>query len=294
MRRPDGSTRQTMAWVTAAMAAPLAHFCGCGWWVALLTAAVCLPLAWWGCKGWKRLGKAAAALEFLWLAVVLGSILSASGLDWPGERAEQVVPLTLLALAAWPREEAGFPMGAVLAGLLGVLAAPVAVSAVSRLHWAYLKPTWAAVPWGLAAALLLPSVAGVLGNGLGSGRLGLGALAVALAGSAQGILSAPVAQGEAAVFWEVSRALGRWEPLLAVALTLSWYGFASFLLTAAGKLAGQWNLSPGKGRWTAALLAAGWMLWRVEAPSGVLLIGTVIAWSVLPGVAGSLGCAGRR
>ena len=39
-------SKQSNLWLLAALAAPAAHFSGCGWFTVLITAAVVLPLAW--------------------------------------------------------------------------------------------------------------------------------------------------------------------------------------------------------------------------------------------------------
>ncbi len=282
----DGSCKQRLAWAAVAAAAPLAHFCGCGWLTAGAAGLVGLTVSFLAASGWQRLGKFAAAVELGWLAVVLGSILPASGADWPGQGAGLVVPLMLLALAAWSDSQAGIRLGAVIFGILSVLAVPVAVSAVSQLRWGYMLPTWKPVPAGLAVAVLLPALAGVFGTAPKTGWFQLGLLPIALGAIAQGILSQPVAAESTAVFWEVSRTLGRWEPLMAVALTLGWYGFASFLLAAAGRFGQVLGLGETKGRWTAAAVAAGWMAANIQVPGLILLGGTLAAWILIPGILG--------
>ena len=90
-------SKQSQVWLLAALAAPIAHFSGCGWLTVLLTAALVLPLAILE-KDWS-FPRPVAFVQILWLGIVAGSLLPGAAACWPSDNS-LAVPLTLLTLAA--------------------------------------------------------------------------------------------------------------------------------------------------------------------------------------------------
>ena len=91
------SSKQHTLWLLAALTAPLAHFSGCGWLTAAVTAAAILPLTLIP-KSWEGMSKLLALAELLWLGAAAGILLQNSAVYWPSDN-DWVVPLTLLTLA---------------------------------------------------------------------------------------------------------------------------------------------------------------------------------------------------
>lgn len=220
-------------WLLAALAAPAAHFSGCGWLTILTTAAVILPLSLLK-KEWS-FSKPAALLQILWLGIAAGSLLWESAACWPSDNA-LAVPLTLLTLGALTRAVHAPRIGAVLAFAMGLLALPIAVSGAASLKYEWLEPT--SLRWEpmLALMLLLPSLpAG--GEKKGRGLAGAGLLTVLIAALMQGVLSPGVAGSLPDPEYQTARTLGYLEPVAAAALTLGWYGAVIWLFASAAEIA---------------------------------------------------------
>lgn len=228
-------TKQHHLWLLAAVAAPAAHFSGCGWLTALCTAAAILPLSLLN-KDWS-FSKPVALIQICWLGVVAGAILPGSATNWPSS-SDLAVPLTLLTLGALTRAAHAPRVGAVLAFCMGFLSLPLALSTAAHLETEWLRPTPLTWAPGLALALLLP---GLPGGEAGKGRaaLAIGALTTAVAALVQGVLSPGVAAEVSDVVYQTARALGHMEPVAAAAMTLGWYAAASLLFSAAAEIAGK-------------------------------------------------------
>lgn len=228
-------TKQHDLRLLAAIAAPAAHFSGCGWLAALCTAAAILPLSLLK-KDWS-FPKPVALIQICWLGVVAGALLPGSASNWPSS-SDLAVPLTLLTLAALTRAAYAPRVGAVLAFCMGLLSLPLALSGAARLETEWLRPTSLTWSPGLALALLLPGLPrGEAGRG--RGVLAIGALTTAVAVLIQGVLSPGVAAEVSDVVYQTARTLGYMEPVAAAAMTLGWYAAASLLFSAAAEIAGK-------------------------------------------------------
>ena len=182
-------SKQSNLWLLAAIAAPAAHYSGCGWFTVLITAAAVLPLAWIK-KDWT-FPRPAALAQILWLGIVAGSLLPAAAACWPSGSA-LAVPLTILTLAALTGAARAPRIGAVLAFAMGLLALPVALSGAAKLEAKWLSPTPLTWEPMLALVFLLP----VLPAGReekGRGILAVGILTAAISVLVQGVLSPGVA-----------------------------------------------------------------------------------------------------
>ena len=223
--------KQHTLWLLAAASAPLAHFSGCGWLTALMTAAVILPLTLVP-GSWEGMPKPLALVQIIWLGAVTGILLKNSAAYWPSDN-DLVVPLTLLALAAATGKNAAPGIGGVLAFCVGLLALPVALSGAARLEPGWLKGTAAPWPAMLSLVLLFPALPAA-----GEGRrvrrsIGLGLMTVLLCLLVQGTVSCPVAISVSDPFYQTARTLGYLEPVVAVGVTLGWYAMTVFLLHSA-------------------------------------------------------------
>jgi len=148
--------KQHTLWLLAALAAPLAHFSGCGWLSAGAAAAAALPLMLLP-KDWERpLGPVVLA-QLVSLGAVAGTLLQYSAVYWPSDNA-LAVPLVLLALAALTGNAAAPRIGALLALCMALTAVPAAVSGAAKAEPAWLRPTVEAWPWMLSLVLLLANL----------------------------------------------------------------------------------------------------------------------------------------
>ena len=256
-------SKQSQVWLLAALAAPIAHFSGCGWLTVLITAALVMPLAILE-KDWS-FPRPVAFVQILWLGIVAGSLLPGAATCWPSDNS-LAVPLTLLTLAALTGAAKAPGIGTVLAFAMGLLALPAAVSGAARMEPGWLVPVMGRWDPGLIAAFLLTCLPAAPGKG----RLlpGIGLLAVVLAALVQGTLSPAVASAVSDPFYQTARALGHMEPIVAAALTLGWYAMATVLYGSAAQIAQNCGLGQRLpyvlvwGTATAAVLFG----WQLSAP----------------------------
>ena len=230
-------SKQSQVWLLAALAAPIAHFSGCGWLTVLITAALVLPLAILE-KDWS-FPKPVAFVQILWLGIVAGSLLHGTAECWPSDNS-LAVPLTLLTLAALTGAAKAPRIGAVLAFAMGLLALPVALSGAAHLKPQWLSPTPFAWNPMLVLVLLLTSLP-VAGKGKGIWYTGVLALAIAVL--EQGVLSPYVAASLPDPEYQTARALGYLEPVASAALTMGWFAVASLLFASAADIAKKSGIS---------------------------------------------------
>ena len=254
--------KQHTLWLLAALSAPLAHFSGSGWLMALGASAAVLPLALVP-RAWDEPSRPLALLRLLWIGGALGVLLPGSAVYWPSDN-DLAVPLTILALAVITDAAAAPRIGAVLALCIGLLSVPGAVSGAVHLHPEQLAPSAAAWPWGLTLALLLPSLPAAEG-GEKRNTAYAGFLASALSALVQGTISLKVASTVPDPFYQTARTLGYLEPVLAAAVTLGWYAMTVYLLQSARIIASE----SGMGR-----------RWATVLPLGTAAFG--IVWGVQP------------
>ena len=230
-------SKQSQVWLLAALAAPIAHFSGCGWLTVLITAALVMPLAILE-KDWS-FPKPVAFVQILWLGIVAGSLLHGAAECWPSDNS-LAVPLTLLTLAALTGAAKAPRIGAVLAFAMGLLALPVALSGAAHLKPEWLAPTPFAWNPMLVLVLLLTSLP-VAGKGKGIWYTGVLALAIAVL--EQGVLSPYVAASLPDPEYQTARALGYLEPVASAALTMGWFAVASLLFASAADIAKKSGIS---------------------------------------------------
>lgn len=271
-------SKRSNLWLLAAIAAPVAHFSGCGWLTVLVTAAAVLPLTLPG-REW-RFSRTVALTQILWLGLVAGSLLPASAACWPSDN-DLAVPLTLLTLAALTGATKAPRIGAVLAFAMGLLALPIAISGAVHLELSWLNSaplTWSPM---LALVLLLPALPGD-GGEKGRGVLGVGLISLLSAILIQGVLSADVAGRLRDPEYQTARTLGYLEPVAAAALTLGWYALTTWLFSAAADIAQKSQMGqrlPYVLLWgTAATVVA--LKWQL--PATLLTVLSAILWCLIP------------
>ena len=270
--------KQSHLWLLAALAAPVAHFSGCGWLTALTTAAVVLPLALIR-KGWS-FPKPIALIQILWLGIVAGSLLPAAAACWPSG-STLAVPLTLLTLAALTGATRAPRIGAVLAFAMGLLALPIALSGAANLEAEWLSTT--PLKWEpMLALVFLLSVLPAGGEGKGRDILSVAILTAAVSVLVQGILSPSVAASLPDPEYQTVRTLGYLEPVAAAALTLGWYAMTSWLFSSAAEIAKNSQM----GLWLPYVLlwgtAATGLLFGWKLPAPFLMVLSAFLWCFTP------------
>ena len=244
-----------------------------------------LPLTLWAGDGLKRITKAEAVLELLWLSVVVGVMMRPSGANWPGERSEWVVPLTILALAALTGDESRSARAcstlfriAVVPGMLvlGVL--------VGRIEPEWMNPEWNAWSGGLAVALLYPALNGIRTRTSLQTTAATGILAVLVSVIIQGNLSMQTAGKMISPLYEAGRCVGNggFEIVAAMVLTLGWYGFATVGMQAAESFGTQLKIKGKYSKTGMLLLSSLTLVSGKEMTEWVLVSGCLIMWILVP------------
>lgn len=252
---------QLWAWVLTAMSGPLAWIAGRnGWPGVLVTGVVCGLLNWVVLRlnadaGWS---KWICALEWLWLPVLTGAMMRIAGLCWESDSAYPAVPLTLIllaALSAWNGAERASRTGGVLFWLLALLYGVILAAGGTGVRLEWLKPhrTEAAEPM-LLAVFLLPTLALFVPREQKGNWTGIAAAAVfgtVIALLTAGTLSPQVSASSDDSYYRFSQSLrlfgtGRFESLASVALTMGYFGCASFLMSVGYELAERIRTGWGK------------------------------------------------
>lgn len=271
-------TKQHTLWLLAALSAPLAHFSGAGWLAALLASAAVLPLSLLP-KAWKGMPKPLAVVQMLWLGSVAGALLSGSAAYWPSDN-DLVVPLTILALAAFTDSVAAPRIGAVLALCIGLLSVPAAISGAARIEPAWLRPEMGEWPWALTLALLLPNLPA--GGGNRRSPVYAGIAAVLLSALTQGTISSNVAASVLDPFFQTAKTLGYLEPVIAAAMTLGWYAMTVYLLESARSIAAESAVKPQWATVLAVGTATGIALLRVQPYAPYWSLFGLFLWVLAP------------
>ena len=272
------NSKQHTLWLLAAMAAPLAHFSGCGWAAALTVSLSVLPLALIP-KSWDDLSKPMVVVQLLWLGAVTGTLLQNSAAYWPSDSGV-AVPLTLLALAALTGSTAGPRVGAVLAFCMALLAIPVAVTGIRALEPDWLRPTFVPWPWMLTLVLLMPNLPA--GEGKEKGLVRVGALSASLALLTQATISPQVASNLSDPFWQAARTLGDLEPVIAVGITFGWYAMVVWLLESGRRIAKNSVIGARRSSVLVAGTAAAQILFKWQLQHPIMTLFSSFLWVLIP------------
>lgn len=290
MNSDEITGRQQRAWVTAAMAAPLARAAAGYTWPAVLTVGgITLFLSWWLAKYTAELKPWLVILQGLWASVIVSELLWWIGDCWPGHNSAKAAPLILLALAAWPAsggEGRAARVGCTLVWPVGFLLGAVLLSALPEVKAENLLPFWGMRDASLIPVLLLPVLYGKGKKGSGGKTwIGLLALAVLAAVAAAGVLSPGVCGRAGFAFYELSRSIQilgiaeRFESVAAAGMTLGYFASASYLLSVPEGMENK-----GRMVWAYAGLAGILYVMDLRIDSRVLAIGSILLWVLFPAV----------
>ena len=277
-------------WLLAAMAAPLAHASGAGWLVAGVLAGIALPLTRRIGNGWERMGKPMLFAQLVWMSVMLGILLQSVENYWPAPRA-YVVALTLLVLAALPiSRERSARIGAVLLWAVALLFVPIGLCALGEIRMDLLMPRWDGWAWAMVPGLLLPGLYGLVqenNEGIKKKTLAVvGIFVTAMGILTQGIVGERISQMEPAPLHVAAQTmrlggLSRFEVIVSMAMTLSYYAMTSYMMECA-KAAGTRLGITGNGlAWCVATVSGASLLWLKDGAQ-IWAAGCVIAWCILP------------
>ena len=264
-------------WLLAAVAAPAAHFAGCGWLTAALTVLAVLPLALLP-KRWDNLPKSLAVLQLISIGLTLGTLLGGSAVYWPSDNA-LAVPVTLLILSVLTTKAAAPMAGGLLALCMGLLALPVLFAGAAKVEWSWLHPEVAGWPSGLALALLLPALP--LRKG-GNATAGIGFIAVTAAILIQGTLALPVAEGMKDALYQSTRTLGHMEITTAAAMTLGWYAMGTWMLQSGYEIARRGGVGDKIATVLLVGTSAGTLLFSMQPCGQKLVVLNTVLWVLSP------------
>ena len=288
MSQSETSSRRMGLWLLLGSAAPLIHYSGGGYMTAFLASAAILPLNLLFRDGFSRLGKAVSFLEWLWITLVLAAMLPAAATYWPGEKSKVVVPLVLLVLAAVSGEKQQTSRGVSTLFWLGFpLLAAILFLGTGSIRAEFLKPVCGVWPAELTAALLLPTVMGIL-QPIRRRKtvqvLGLGGLCIWAAVVFQGVLGAIPAMTVDSPYFELGKSMGKgnYEMIASVAATLGWYGFCTLLHQSGVQLGMRWGLRNRVAGILTAAAAGAWILLGLYPEGRILTAGCVLLWVLVP------------
>ena len=290
------------AWTSVAMTAPLAYYAGrCHWVFVLFIGVLCGLLCQYVLTAKEKtvcLGVWYSVLQFLWLGIALGEMVRWSAMCWPNDSG-LAVSLILLALAA-SAAACGTARAAGVCGVLvwgvGILYIILAAAGISNLHPKWLKLGDAVpkvYPVELIFVFLLPVGARTLGSEQNK-KAWIGITAMLLFGTLLamwtiGGLSEPVSREYEFPFYEFCKSLQlvgsvkRFEALIAVALTVGFFGVESMLLSLGAGLAEAVRKECGKkGICISALIGAAAATIPTEYGGIVLAAGSLIFWGLQP------------
>ncbi len=280
----EKTDKQASVWLLTALLAPLAQTASASSWLACaVSGGICLSLAQWSKKYIGEPSPWLARLQGLWSAVIIAKLLQWTSGYWQGYSYHQILPLILLAAAAYtamdPKRAAR--VGCTLLGPVVVLLGAVLLSGVSEIKLSNLKPVWNMPDAGLITILLIPCLAaGTTGKGKGGKFLWLYAFALAVSVVTSGVLSAKVSAAAVSGVYELSRSVSlfgvaeRFESLAAAAMTLGFFGAMSYLLAVPGR---------GKGTvWVETAAGGALYLCGLQLDSRAAAVGSLLLWLVLP------------
>lgn len=288
------------AWIFVAISAPAAQLAGRGPWLSvLLLSIVCGGLCW----GIHTLSEEQpeirrwyCVVEFLFLALILGKFAGMSAGCWPTGNSYPTVPLILLILAAFSALDGAnraSRVGGVLFWFLALLYAVVLAAGAKELNISWLAPSMEPPSVLLVTVLLIPAVASFLpkekGKASALALVILGIFATVISLLTEGTMSQSVVTSQEEPFYTFSKSLSlfgvveRFESLVSVALTLSYFALLSFLLSTAGHLADGIRFGWGRGGVICCGgIAAAVMLFCPELPGVLLALLSVFFWGLLP------------
>lgn len=280
-------------WLIAAMIAPTVSLAAqCDWITVLVTGiifgAVSVAVAA-GCKRTCCLNRWVACGEYIWLGFVCGSYAQMCGGVWGDDSSSLIIPLALLALAAFgaqgePRraaDQSGIIYGIVRVAIIAVLLAGIpgrdSASALIQCNWNA----------QLAQLFLLPCLITFLPVESG-GALKPVVFVLILAAATAWIAGGSAMTGESAFYYysksvSLFKTARRFEAVVSFVLTIGWYSLLSMLLSVVGSVSSHIGVIPRKTRvWIIALFASLTCLCNMSIPADISLLLTMLFWGVIP------------
>ena len=253
------STAEKWAWILTATVAPAAQFLP-GWtWYWVPAAALAAALLWGLSK--SAGGKLRSALGIVALGLILCRSVRFMADGWRNFGSSPVMALLLLALAVWSLWKDGHRCRRACCAmfwLVMLLLATVVLAAVKDVRWERLVTR--ELRWNADGilVLLLPCLGVFEEKRDRSWRrwaLALGVLTTVLAVATWGCLGSEGDFFDLAGSLKLFGVVQRFEPLVAAALTLGWFAFAGYVLTAAQTL---WRrLQPEPPAWLPPMVLCG-------------------------------------
>lgn len=288
--------KQYVPWLTAALLAPLLQTAsGSSWLLTAGLASITLLICWGvgrtDCCSTK--GTWLHAIQWLWISVVASQILHWIMFCWPDYDNYYVVPLILLALAAWSARngtEVSSRVGCVLLWPLLIVFGVLLLAAGKEIKAEYLRPELMADS-NLITVLLIPAMGGYLYREKKALKqfAGYSAIAVAVSIAVMGVLSATICGNVDSPIYELSRSLKlfgfaqRLESFAAAAMTLGYFLTISLLLGIQSSIAAQHaTVGSRTGIAASAVLTGVLFLTGVIIDGRILALGSIVCWVALP------------
>ncbi len=303
MFRENVAVRPLLAWILCGMTAPAVQLLsGYDWVSVLLVAAACGIVLCVALSAPTQWPKWLWALQGLWLIVALSSCAGYTAESWPMGQTGHVVPVVMLALAAWSARR-GPAIAARMAGVLLVLLAAgyslVLGAGLYQAEWDWVGGRQRVPVLEALFLFLLPGAAVCIPKEK-PGKRTLAILLFSLFVVTATVVTCgnvnPAAQVDTYGFYEMCRSLSllgiaeRFEALVCALVTVGWFLMLNMLLSSLG--CAVQSVFPGKGQaavWAGAAASA--MLYLAKMPINVWLLATGggICWGLLPVISQGLG-----
>lgn len=287
------------AWVMVAASAPVTCIYGGGWLFVLVMAGICGLISYCVqkvCQEGRKKNRVLCAVQWLWIGVLLGNLAGYSAFVWDDGNAYPVVPLVLLALAAFASRsgaEKASRAGATLFWFVAVIFVLVLGAGMKELKTEWMKPEWTESQLLMVPVFLLPCVTVLIPRENRKRSLltslGVAVPAVLVAFWLDAFLSPAVASQKVNPFYEYSKSISlfgvaeRFEALVSCVMTVGWFGLFSLLFSAAGsqleEVKPKWGTA---GVWFCAGVAAVVLLCELHISSFWTAILSLVFWGVTP------------
>ena len=279
-----GNKRTVLCTVLAVMA-PITHFGGTGYMGALLTAVGVIPLVLLAGDGLKRISRVEAVVELIWLGLVLGSLLPLAGENWTGEKTNIAVPLALLLLTTL---EGGKERGErACTVLFWIVLIPMIL--IGGILSQKIEPKWMSPKvriWknGMIVALLMPALNETNLPGRIKSTMITAGIAIAGAALVQGGLGKGIETEIESPLYELGRCVGTggFEILISVVLTISWFGFASYVMRVSEAMGMKLGMERKQTRMGIVILSSLMIVLGVRLEEWIMTAGCMILWILIP------------